>query len=115
VRAAIVERESAVLPEFNIGGQQIMMQYWTLATPPAADTNGQHYRPGQSPRLAMRYAGLRVAAAGAGIPPEKAPDVYRAAWMRKADGEAEEEDDMGPVRGTEEPPPQEPKTDSPEN
>jgi len=40
VTAAIVQHESAVLAEFNIGREQIMAPYWNLARLAPADTNG---------------------------------------------------------------------------
>jgi hypothetical protein len=90
-----------------------MAQYWSLARLPATDTNGNitdQVKALDSLRDMLSLVGQQ---AGTGIPPEKAPDVYRAAWMREADGEAEDGDDIGVGREPEEPPPsQKPETES---
>jgi hypothetical protein len=112
VRAAMVEHESAALVEFNIGREQIMAQYWTLARLPATDTNGNITGQVKALDSLREMLGLVGQQAGAGIPLEKAPDVYRAAWMREADGEAEEDDMGGELEIEVAPPPQKPETES---
>ena len=100
VRAAIVERESAVLAEFNIGRQLIMTQYWTLAKLPPADTNGNitgQVKALDSLRDMLGFVGQQ---AGTEAPPNNAPAVYRAKWMREAEGEIKDEDDREVGAGT---------------
>jgi hypothetical protein len=50
-----------------------------------ADTNGNITGQAKTLDSLRDMLGFLGAAAGAGIPPDRAPDIYRAAWMRGAE------------------------------
>jgi hypothetical protein len=100
VVAAIVQHESDVLAEQNIGREQIMAQYWKLAGLSPADTNGNitgQVRALDSLREMLGLVGPQPGERSAGEG-DSEPDVYVAKWMRKP-GESEPEDEMDPSRG----------------
>jgi hypothetical protein len=88
VTAAIVQHESDVLVEFNIGREQIMAQYWHLSRLPATDTNGNitgQVRALDSLREMLGFVGPKPGANPDGEGDSK-PDVYQSEWMRKPNG-----------------------------
>ena len=103
VAAAIVQHESAALAECNIGREQIMAQYGSLAKLPPADTNGNitgQVRALDSLREMLGLVGPQPGEKreGEGRPE---PNIYVAKWMRRTGArEPEDEDEMDALMPT---------------
>ena len=89
-----------------------MARYWELSQLPCSDTNGSiagQVRALDSLREMLGLMGPPAGKPEGDQPP--APNVYRAKWMREAEGETEE-DDMDVEPEVEVPPTPQPKAES---
>jgi hypothetical protein len=114
VAAAIVQHESEVLAESNIGREQIMLRYWEIARLSPAETNGNvtgQVRALDSVRDMLGFVGPKVVEQSE---PETHLDIYQAKWMRKPGDPGYEDDEEETAGSREASTPPEPVMSDPE-